>query len=140
MSIKITIGACSQAGVKANNEDSYGVMMPEVGQELTKGIAIAIADGMSQSSAAKEASETCVKCFLLDYYATPSSWTVKRSASQILNATNRWMCSQGQSRNGEDLSMVSTLSAMVLKSSSAHIFHIGDSRISLLRGGGLWNR
>lgn len=133
----ITIGAFSDKGAKPENEDSYGVMFPEKDQELTKGIAIAIADGMSGCQAAKAASETCVKCLLLDYFATPDSWSAKKSASKILLATNSWMFSQGQTVYESDLGMVSTLSAMVLKSGSAYIFHIGDSRISLLREGNI---
>ncbi len=133
----ITIGAFSDKGAKPENEDSYGVMFPEKDQELTKGIAIAIADGMSGCQAAKAASETCVKCLLLDYFSTPDSWSVKKSASKILLATNSWMFGQGQKLYQSDLGMVSTLSAMVLKSGTAYIFHIGDSRISLLRGGNI---
>ena len=129
----ITIGAFSDKGVKQENEDSYGVMFPETGQELTKGIVTAIADGMSGCLAAKVASEICVKGLLLDYYATPDSWSVKKSASKILLATNSWMFAQGQAVYGSDLGMVSTLSALVLKSGLAYMFHIGDSRISLLR-------
>lgn len=133
----ITIGAFSDKGTKPENEDSYGVMFPEKKQELTKGIAIAIADGMSGCQAAKVASETCVKCLLQDYFSTPDSWSVKKSASKILLATNSWMFSQGQTVYGSDLGMVSTLSAIVLKSGSAYIFHIGDSRISLMRDGNI---
>ena len=129
----ITIGAYSDKGVKPENEDSYGVMFPEKDQVQTKGIAVAIADGMSGCQAAKVASETCVKCLLLDYYATADSWSVKKSASKILLATNSWMFGQGQTVYDSDLGMVSTLSAMILKAGSAYIFHIGDSRISLLR-------
>ena len=129
----ITIGAYSDKGVKPENEDSYGVMFPEKNQVQTKGIAVAIADGMSGCQAAKVASETCVKCLLLDYYATADSWSVKKSASKILLATNSWMFGQGQTVYDSDLGMVSTLSAMILKAGSAYIFHIGDSRISLLR-------
>ncbi|MBL4803001.1 MAG: bifunctional protein-serine/threonine kinase/phosphatase [Emcibacter sp.] len=133
----ITIGAFSDKGLKPENEDSYGVMFPEKNQEQTKGIAIAIADGMSGCQAGKAASETCVKCLLLDYFSTPDSWSVKKAASKILLATNSWMYGQGQTVYDSDLGMVSTLSAMVLKSGSAYIFHIGDSRISLLRDGGM---
>ncbi len=133
----ITIGAFSDKGTKPENEDSYGVMFPEKKQELTKGIAIAIADGMSGCQAAKVASETCVKCLLLDYFSTPDSWSVKKSASKILLATNSWMFGQGQAVYENDMTMVSTLSAMVLKSDSAYIFHIGDSRISLMRDGNI---
>tara|TARA_R110002073_G_scaffold332976_1_gene519835 strand:- start:517 stop:2211 length:1695 start_codon:yes stop_codon:yes gene_type:complete len=133
----ITIGAYSNKGTKSENEDSYGVMFPEKEQEMTKGIAIAIADGMSGCQVAKVASETCVKCLLQDYFSTPDSWSVKKSASKIFLATNSWMFSQGQTVYESDLGMVSTLSALILKSGTAYIFHIGDSRISLMRDGNI---
>ncbi|VAV91496.1 Serine/threonine protein kinase [hydrothermal vent metagenome] len=136
---QITIGAFSDKGVKQDNEDSYGVLLPEKAQAFTKGIAVAIADGMSGCPAAKEASETCVKCLLQDYFSTPDSWSVKKSASKILLATNSWMFGQGQNIYETGPGMVSTLSAMVLKSASAHIFHVGDSRISLFRDGNIQN-
>uniref|UniRef100_A0A2A4Z9D0 Protein kinase n=1 Tax=OCS116 cluster bacterium TaxID=2030921 RepID=A0A2A4Z9D0_9PROT len=137
MSMQVSIGAYSNAGVKTRNEDSYGVMFPEENQSITKGVAIAIADGMSTCPNAKEASETCIKCFLLDYFSTPNSWGVKKSVGKILNATNSWMYSQSQNQQSVELGMVSTLSAMVIKGGKAHIFHVGDSRISLIRDGSI---
>ncbi|MCJ8323373.1 MAG: bifunctional protein-serine/threonine kinase/phosphatase [Rhizobiales bacterium] len=135
MTEQISIGAYSNAGLKPCNEDSYGIMLPEPVQSFTKGIAIAIADGMSTCPKAKEASETCVKCFLQDYFSTPNSWGVKKSVGKILNATNSWMFSQTQNGQAAEFGMVSTLSAMVIKAGKAHIFHVGDSRISLVRDG-----
>ncbi|MGL1921028.1 MAG: protein kinase [Hyphomicrobiales bacterium] len=137
MTVKISIGAYSDAGTKPRNEDSYGVMFPEEAQAMTKGVAIAIADGMSTCPKAKEASETCVKCFLLDYFSTPNSWGVQKSVGKILNATNSWMYSQSSGDQGAEFGMVSTLSAMVIKAGKAHIFHVGDSRISLIRDGNI---
>lgn len=135
--MQVSIGAYSDAGVKPRNEDSYGMMFPEPNQSLTKGVAIAIADGMSTCPKAKEASETCIKCFLLDYFSTPNSWGVKKSVGKILNATNSWMYSQSTGGQGSEFGMVSTLSAMVIKAGKAHIFHVGDSRISLIRDGNI---
>jgi len=66
----ISIGQHSEAGRKERNDDSYGVVVPDAALLEAKGIAMAIADGMSSSEAAKIASETCVKTFLEDYYAT----------------------------------------------------------------------
>ena len=54
----ITIGQHSTPGRKERNDDSYGVLIPEPPLLETKGIAMAIADGMSSSEAAKEASES----------------------------------------------------------------------------------
>ncbi len=131
----ITVGQYSAAGQKQRNDDSYGVLIP-AGHELTsKGIAMAIADGMSSSEAAKAASETCVKSFLEDYYATHESWTVKKSVGLVLQAANNWLYAQGQRVHQSDKGMVTTFSGLVLKAGMAHIFHAGDTRIALLREG-----
>ena len=132
---EITIGLYSIAGHKARNDDSYGVLIPSPPLLDTKGIAMAIADGMSTSEAGKEASETCVKTFLTDYYSTHESWSVKTSVSRVLTALNRWLYSQSQVQYMSDRAMVSTFSGLVLKGAMAHIFHAGDSRIYLLRSG-----
>ncbi len=133
----VSIGQFSQAGRKERNDDSYGVMTPEMPLLETKGIAMAIADGMSTSEAGKEASETCVKSFLMDYYATHESWTVKTSVGRVLTAVNRWLYSQGQAQYLSDRGLVTTFAGLILKSGSAHIFHAGDSRIYLLRNGSI---
>lgn len=135
--LKISIGSCSDKGIKVRNEDFLGAIIPEDGQLMHKGIAVAIADGMSTSDAGHEASHCCVASFLSDYYSTPDSWSVKQAGQKILSATNSWLYSQGQQRYESVKGMVSTLSILVFKSNTAHIFHIGDSRIYRLRQGNL---
>lgn len=133
--LQVSIGYASDKGIKADNEDFFGSIIPEGSQLVYKGIAIAIADGMSGSDAGKQASHCCVVSFLDDYYSTPDSWSVKQAGQKILSATNSWLYSQGQVRYESAKGMVSTLSIIVLKSTTAHIFHIGDSRIYRLRKG-----
>ena len=133
----ISIGQHTEAGRKERNDDSYGVVVPDAALLEAKGIAMAIADGMSSSEAAKIASETCVKTFLEDYYATHPSWTVKTSVGRVLSAINRWLHGQGAANHLSDRGMVTTFSGLVLKSATAYIFHAGDSRIYLLRSGAI---
>ncbi len=135
--LKISLGYASDKGIKADNEDFFGSLVPEEPQLTHKGIAVAIADGMSNSDAGKQASHCCVVSFLSDYYSTPDSWSVKHAGQKILSATNSWLYSQGQSRYESTKGMVSTLSIIILKSTTAHIFHIGDSRIYRFRQGNL---
>ncbi len=135
--LKISIGSCTDQGVKERNEDFLGAIMPEGSQLTHKGIVAAIADGMSGSDAGHEASHCCVAGFLSDYYSTPDSWSVKQAGQKILSATNSWLYSQGQQRYQSTKGMVSTLSIVVLKSKTAHLLHIGDSRIYRLRHGDL---
>ncbi len=131
--LAITLGQSSSAGIKADNEDFYGAYIPDDAQLENKGITIAIADGMSGSDGGKEASQLSVKQFLTDYYSTPESWTVKHAVNRIMSALNSMLFSQGQKRYSSSKGLVTTFSAMVLKSQTAHLFHIGDSRIYRLR-------
>lgn len=126
----ITVGQYSDRGVKNENQDSYGVLVPEDAVLQYKGIVAVIADGVSGCEQGKVASETSAKSLLHDYYCTPDSWTVKSSIEKVLLATNRWLYGQGQqvSHNGHR-GLATTLSALVIKSSTAHLFHIGDTRI-----------
>ena len=135
--LKVDIGFYTDKGPKEENEDCLGALVPEKLQLTHKGIVLAIADGMSGSDAGKQASNCCVFSFLNDYYSTPDSWSVKHSGQKILSATNSWLYSQGQVQYDSSKGMVSTLSTLILKSNTAHIFHIGDSRIYRLRKGNL---
>ena len=140
--LAVTIGQTSTAGTKPENEDFVGFHIPsnKSGDAIlleSKGITIAIADGMSGSDGGKEASQVCVGQFIDDYYGTPDSWTVKQAATKILTALNTWLYSQGQERYGTAKGMVTTFSSMVIKSQTAHLFHVGDSRIYRLRGSDL---
>ncbi|MCB1776185.1 MAG: bifunctional protein-serine/threonine kinase/phosphatase [Candidatus Competibacteraceae bacterium] len=133
-SLEIRLGQFSDRGIKPANEDFYGALIPE-GETLTlKGAAFAIADGMSSSELARLAAEYAIKNFLNDYFATPDSWTVRHSGERVLSALNRWLCGQSASMHDPARGMVTTFSALVLKSTTAHLFHIGDTRIWQLRG------
>jgi len=130
--------ACrSEIGLKAENADAADARIPPVDLLTSKGVAAVIADGMSSSEGGKEASQVCVTGFLNDYFSSPESWTVKTSGAKILSAINRWLYGQGQSKYDSAKGMVTTLSAMVIKSTTAYLFHVGDSRIYLYRDGSL---
>ncbi|MDT8281311.1 MAG: bifunctional protein-serine/threonine kinase/phosphatase [Gammaproteobacteria bacterium] len=129
--LKISLGQCSNKGIKDHNEDFYGAYIPQGSTLDNKGIACAIADGMGSCANAQEASEHCVKSFLNDYFSTPETWSVKSSGAKVLTAINNWLLSNGNKDQANG--MVTTFSAIVLKSTTAHIFHVGDSRIYRFR-------
>jgi len=135
--LSITLGQATSAGIKPENEDYYGAIIPSDAELENKGISVAIADGMSGSDGGKEASQISVKQFLTDYYSTPESWTVKHAVNRVMSALNSMLFSQGQKRYSSSKGMVTTFSAMVLKSQTAHLFHVGDSRIYRLRANDL---
>ena len=137
ITLQINSGHYSIAGVKSQNEDACGIIVPDETLLTTKGIAAVVADGMSASDDGKQASESCVKGFLTDYFSTPETWSVKSSGQKILSALNRWLHGQGQRQYQNNQGMVTTLSAMVFKSNTAYIFHVGDTRIYRLRNNDL---
>ncbi len=130
----ISIGQYSSRGAKEENQDSYGVLVPSEPALSYKGIVAVVADGVSGCDGGKIASESCVKSLMSDYYCTADSWTVKTSISKVLLATNRWLHGQGLSNRDMQRGLATTMSALVIKSATAHMFHIGDTRIYHLRG------
>jgi serine/threonine protein phosphatase PrpC len=135
--LKISVGQHSDKGRKAVNQDFHGVLFPKEPLLSLKGVAVVLADGISSSSVSRIASEATVKGFLTDYYCTSESWSVKTSAQRVIAATNSWLYSQtrrSQHSYDSDKGYVCTLSAMVVKASVAHIFHVGDSRIYRVSG------
>ena len=100
--------------------------------EVITGIALAIADGISSSRVGHIASQTAVRSFLDDYYATAEAWTVRRSAQRVLDAVNAWLYSQtmhGDGRFDRDSGYVCTFSALILKARQLHLLHVGDARV-----------
>lgn len=129
--LKITIGQFSDKGRKEINQDFHGACIPKEPQLSSKGIVLALADGISSSKVSQEASASSVKGFLEDYFCTSEAWSVKTSAQKVLSATNSWLYAQTQSqyRYDKDRGYVCTFSAIIFKSATAHIFHVGDARI-----------
>src|SRR5688572_9448285 len=130
--LSISVGQYSTKGRKDINQDFHGVYIPDEPVLTSKGIAIAIADGISSSTVSQIASEATVRGFLEDYFCTSEAWSVKKPAQRVLDATNSWLHSQtrqSQFRYDTDKGYVCTLSAMVLKSTAAYLFQIGRAHV-----------
>ena len=138
--LRLSIGQHSDKGRKEANQDFHGALIPEQPALGLKGIAIALADGISSSSVSRIAAESAVKSFLTDYYCTSDSWSVKTSVQRVISATNSWLHAQtrrSQYAYDRDKGYVCTFSVLVVKSATAHIFHVGDSRIYRVSGNAL---
>lgn len=138
--LHIALGQYSDRGRKEVNQDFHGACVPAEPQLSAKGIAIALADGVSSSSVSGEASESAVKSFLEDYYCTSPAWSVKKSAQRVLMSANAWLYSQtrqSQYRYDRDRGYVCTFSAVVVKATTAHVFHVGDARVLRIREGAI---
>jgi len=139
--LDIAYGGYSIAGVKEENQDAFAAFQPELATRHLKGAAVCIADGVSSSAKAQLASQTSVTHFIEEYYSTPDTWEVKTAVTKVLQALNDWLYHHGQhvtqAHHSDKNTMLTTLSGMVFKSNTAHLFHIGDSRIYRLRDGEL---
>src|SRR5882724_2399724 len=134
--LQISIGQHSEQGRKETNQDFHGAYVPNEPQLSAKGIVVALADGISSSRVSRIASETAVKSLVEDYFCTSEAWSVKKSAQRVLMAANSWLhaqTQQSQYRYDKELGYVCTLSALVIKSTTVHVLHVGDSRIYRLQ-------
>lgn len=136
----MSIGHASDRGVKPVNQDFTGSLIPNEPLLSSKGIVLAMADGISSSQVSQIASQSAVSGFLEDYYCTSDSWSVKTSVQKVVKSINSWLCAQtcnSPYRFEKDKGYVCTFSALVLKSNTAHLFHSGDTRIYRLSGNSL---
>ncbi|WP_017445843.1 bifunctional protein-serine/threonine kinase/phosphatase [Gayadomonas joobiniege] len=133
--LQVRIGAASSAGPKSVNQDAVAAQVGQHAELKNKGIAAAIADGVSSSLRSQEAAQLCTTQFINDYFATPETWSVNQASARVLTALNAWLYNQNQQDQQDPL--VTTFSALVIKSCTAHLFHLGDSRIYQYRDGQL---
>lgn len=132
--LTMEIARFSEAGIKAINEDSVGFCRPSESYVLmSKGISLAVADGVSTAEAGREASQTAIERFIDEYYQTPDTWSVARSGEKILSTVNLRLFRKSHEFHTESKGYLCTFSAVIIKSRTLHFFHVGDSRIYRLR-------
>jgi serine/threonine protein kinase len=130
--LRVGLGQCSDKGRKHVNQDFHGAVLPDGAALSLKGVALAIADGISSSPVSQVAAEMAVKLFLSDYYCTSEAWSVRTAGLSVITASNAWLYNETRQSHcayDRDRGYVCTFSALVLKGRFAHIFHAGDSRI-----------
>ncbi|ALT00400.1 hypothetical protein AT746_08800 [Lacimicrobium alkaliphilum] len=130
--LEVEFGGSSLAGAKSDNQDALAAYYPDSASARLKGAVACIADGVSSSEQARMASQLSVTHFIQDYFSTPDSWAVKTAAARVLSALNNWLVHHGRQSPGQ-AGMLTTFSALICKSATAHFLHIGDSRIYRLR-------
>lgn len=133
--LDVSFGGASSKGVKEENQDAFAAHQPKNSARHLKGSVACIADGVSCSENAQRASITSVTTFIDDYFSTPDTWPVKTAAARVLSSLNSWLYHHGQQSGARHNGLVTTFSAVILKSNTAHIFHVGDSRIYRYRNG-----
>ena len=132
MTLKFTLGQTSDTGLRERNEDFFGVTTPTGELFATKGVLLAVADGVGGNAGGREAAEMTVRGVLSDYYATPETLGVATALDKVLTALNRWVISQASSHHTMS-GMATTLSLLVLRGKHYTLAHVGDCRIYRLR-------
>jgi serine/threonine protein phosphatase PrpC len=131
--LRVTLGQHSRAGRgKPLNQDFHGALLPTEPLLGSKGLVLALADGIGSSAVSHIASAAAVRGFLDDYVATSEAWSVRRSAQRVLSATNSWLHAQtvrSPHPFDKDRGYVCTFSALIVKGREVHLLHVGDSRI-----------
>lgn len=130
--LQVSLGQCSSAGRKALNQDHCTAQIPDGPLLTAKGAVLALADGISSSVVSQEAAQAAVNGFVQDYYCTADPWSVKQAGGRVISALNSWLYAQSrrsQYRYDRDRGYVCTFSALVVKSTTAHLFHVGDARV-----------
>lgn len=139
-SLEVICGQYTDRGRKAVNQDRLGLRIPEPPVRSAKGIVLALADGISSSSVSQLASDTAIATFLDDYYLTSDAWSVRTSGERVIAAINSKLYAEtrrSEFRFDKDRGYVCTLTALVVKSRTAHFFHVGDARVYALERGEL---
>lgn len=130
--LAVVFGGYSNAGIKEENQDAFTAFVPKGSELNAKGAVATIADGVSSASKAAQASQLAVTQFVHEYYATPQTWSTRKSAAKVITSLNQWLYSQGGIADQEH-QWLTTFSSLILKSNTGYIFHVGDSRIARLR-------
>ncbi len=131
--LRINAAQISHTGPKTINEDAIGLHLPQGHGVTSHTAAAAIADGVSSAEGGRIAAETSVTNFLNDFFATPSSWSIKTAGLKVLAASNRWLHGQGQHYHHSHQGYLTTFTALIIRGQTGHIFHVGDSRLWRLR-------
>jgi len=134
----ISFGGHSTKGDKSENQDAFALKKSQ-GLDLEyKGHIAVIADGVSSANFAAKASQMSACHFINEYIATPETWSVKKSATQVIASLNNWLYAQQlvADEKGQLAQWFSTFSALILKGDRGHIFHIGDCQVAKINDDG----
>ena len=132
--LQVSFGGYSDTGHKAVNQDAFAALCGQGDSNLLKGAVAAIADGLSSCDDSHIAAQTAVTSFIADYFSTPNTWSVKKSAQRVIAGLNGWVHQQNTNRSSFGDGLLTTFTALVLKSNTLHCFHVGDSRLYQIRG------
>ncbi len=128
-----TIGKGTDVGkIRSDNQDSFEV------RELPEATLLVVADGMGGHLGGKLASRMCVDTIVRNVESSDIQWNdphqIRSLLEQVLLRANTEV--HRESRSNEDAYNMGTTAVVVaVVGNLAHIAHVGDSRLYLLRDG-----
>ncbi len=135
MPLMVSAAQHSDKGPKAVNDDALAMHLPEGYGRSAQIMIAAIADGVSSAEQGGPAAMIATRNFCSDFLGTDLNWSVMTAGYKVIDAINRWLYGQGQHYNHSYSTHLTTFSAVVISAQSAHIFHVGDSRVWRYRSG-----
>ncbi|MBI5719923.1 MAG: bifunctional protein-serine/threonine kinase/phosphatase [Burkholderiales bacterium] len=137
MSFDVEIGHTSRRGPREVNEDFGGAMR---GDERTRGLIAALADGVSTGGQGLEAAQTTVMGLLADFFAAPETWETTVVFDRLIAAQNAWLADHNRRRQARGASSggtgLTTLTALAIRGQTWTLAHVGDTRAWLCRAQG----
>lgn len=117
----------SRVGGRSENQDSYGAM------QTSRGYLVAVCDGMGGGPGGKTASSIAVNEILAGISEGADDETVVNVIIKAVRRANMAIIEAGN-ENPELKGMGSTATVLLISENSAHVAHVGDSRIYQFRG------
>ena len=134
--LQLRAGAASATGRRDANEDRTAFCCGPSHEMQRLGQLALIADGVGGGRGGGLAAALCARDFVEGYYALGDTQGVQQTALQVMGALNAWI--HTQARNDPALAhAASTFSTLILRGRSAHVLHVGDTRIYRLGEGQL---
>ncbi len=128
MPISVLVGQASLPSPHGPNQDYAGAVTPDGGEFSTKGVVLAIADGVGKVRGGGVLAEATVRTFLTGWYASPETWSASRCLGVLGKEAN-------DAARRDHPGAACTLTAAVVLGRFLHVLHLGDSRAWLVRQG-----
>lgn len=115
------------AGGPRREDNPCQVLIPGTDHDATRGVLLAIADGIVERISPEAAARDVLKILGEHYYTAPENWGLKHTLRESIAAANRSLMATGERGRA------AALSALVLRRRRWAITHAGHARVWLMR-------
>ncbi|MCR5138430.1 MAG: protein phosphatase 2C domain-containing protein [Oscillospiraceae bacterium] len=127
----IRIGCVQDQGRREEQQDSFGHSSPEEPMLSEKGLLAVVADGMGGLNNGTTYSATAVRTALQSFWSYPPEKSDEATLLRVLKTAREAVRDTGLTDGG------TTFVASLIRNHRLHFVSVGDSRICLMRNGGL---